>query len=163
MIRVCFVCMGNICRSPTAEGVFRKLVENAGLEDHIEVDSAGTIDFHLGEAPDERSQTTARRRGIDISHLRARQVHLDDFGAFDYIVALDRDNLAYLKQSCPDGYQGRLSLLMAHAPEREEDEVPDPYYGGPAGFERVFDMVEEAGRGLLERIRSEHLASHGRH
>lgn len=161
MIRVLFVCMGNICRSPTAEGVFRRLVEVSGLEDQIAVDSAGTIDFHTGEGPDERAQQAAAVRGVDLSSIRARQVHTADFSSFDYIVAMDQDNLRYLKQECPEEFLNKLSLLLDHALDQSESEVPDPYYGAAGGFETVLDLVEAGSRGLLERIREDHLSAHG--
>ncbi|MBV2123143.1 MAG: low molecular weight phosphotyrosine protein phosphatase [Candidatus Thiodiazotropha taylori] len=152
-IEVLFVCMGNICRSPTAQGVFRDIVEKAGLSDRIITDSAGTIDYHAGGKPDRRARETANKRGIDLSDLRARQVRLSDFDQFDYVLAMDRSNYEDLRALCPSGEEHRLHLFMDFAPGREEQEVPDPYYGGAAGFENVFDMVEEASLGLLEHIR----------
>ncbi len=152
MIRVLFVCTGNICRSPTAEGVFRGLVESAGLVESIEVDSAGTAHWHVGRAPDPRSAETARRRGIDIDRLRGRQVDDGDFEYFDYILAMDRDNLLELRRIGPAERHGKLRLLMEYAPDFGIDEVPDPYYGGESGFDRVFDMIEAASRGLLDEI-----------
>ena len=157
MIRVLFVCMGNICRSPTAQGVFRHLVEQEGLSHLIETDSAGTIDYHAGKAPDRRARETALRRGLDLSDLRARQAKAADFDAFDYVIAMDLDNYSDLLGLCPEGRAEKLHLFMDFAPQLQVREVPDPYYGGPAGFERVFDMVEEASRGLLERIRADRL------
>lgn len=153
MVKVLFVCMGNICRSPTAHGVFRELVRREGLEGQVQIDSAGTHAYHVGNPPDRRAQATAERRGIEISDLRARQVQPEDFERFDYIIAMDADNLADLEAICPAGMEGRLRLFLDFAPERPEREVPDPYYGGPQGFEQVFDLVEEAARGLLEEIR----------
>jgi protein-tyrosine phosphatase len=149
--------MGNICRSPTAQGVFRHLVEQAGLNQRIDTDSAGTIDYHAGKPPDRRARETAVKRGLDLSDLRARQVKAKDFERFDYVLAMDRDNYADLEAICPPGQEGKLHLFMDFAPQLDSREVPDPYYGGPAGFERVFDMVEEAAAGLLERIRQQHL------
>jgi protein-tyrosine phosphatase len=157
MIRVLFVCMGNICRSPTAQGVFRHLVEQEGLSHLIMTDSAGTIDYHAGKPPDRRARETALRRGLDLSDLRARQAKAADFDAFDYVIAMDRDNYADLLELCSAEQQAKLHLFLDFAPHLEHREVPDPYYGGPAGFERVFDMVEQASRGLLARIRKEHL------
>jgi protein-tyrosine phosphatase len=157
MIRVLFVCMGNICRSPTAQGVFRHLVEQQGLSHLIETDSAGTIDYHAGKAPDRRARETALKRGLDLSDLRARQAKARDFDRFDYVVAMDQDNYADLLRLCPQGQEDKLYLFMDFAPHLQVREVPDPYYGGPAGFERVFDMAEEAARGLLERIRADRL------
>ncbi len=153
MVKVLFVCMGNICRSPTAHGVFRELVRQEGLEDAIQIDSAGTHAYHVGNPPDQRAQATARNRGIDLSDLRARQVNPEDFERFDYVLAMDEENLAILRELCPPGREERLRLFLDFAPQRPEREVPDPYYGGPQGFEHVFDLVEEAARGLLEEIR----------
>ena len=153
MVKVLFVCMGNICRSPTAHGVFRELVRRDGLEDAIQIDSAGTHAYHVGNPPDQRAQATARNRGIDLSDLRARQVSPEDFERFDYVLAMDEENLAILRELCPPGREDRLRLFLDFAPQRPEREVPDPYYGGPQGFEHVFDLVEEAARGLLEDIR----------
>ncbi len=151
--RVLFVCMGNICRSPTAHAVFRRLVEEAGLEDVIEIDSAGTHAYHVGEAPDPRSQQTAARRGIRMHDLRARRVDLGDFYHYDLILAMDEDNLAILEEMKPEDATAEVKLFLAeYAPEHGRV-VPDPYYGGPEGFERVFDMVEAASARLLEDIR----------
>lgn len=157
-VRVLFVCMGNICRSPTAEGVFRKLIADENVDDRIETDSAGTHAYHIGEPPDERAQATARRRGIELDDLRARRVRREDFEHFDYVLAMDRDNYAILEELCPAGHEDRLYLFLEFAPALGRREVPDPYYGGPRGFEDVFDMVEQAARGLLEDIRRRHLA-----
>jgi protein-tyrosine phosphatase len=150
--RVLFVCMGNICRSPTAEGVFRHLVEEQGLTAKIIIDSAGTHDYHIGNPPDARSQAAAARRGYDLSGLRARQVVRDDFTAFDYVLAMDEDNLGLLQQQCPEASRGKLKLFLAYADNVELREVPDPYYGGAQGFEQVLDLVENAARGLLREI-----------
>lgn len=160
-VKVLFVCMGNICRSPTAQGVFRKLVEEAGLADRIEIDSAGTHAYHVGEPPDSRAQETALRRGIQMADLRARRAEPDDFHYFDYILAMDRDNYRSLSSICPPGHQQRLTLFLDFAPELGLREVPDPYYGGPSGFERVFDMVEAAANGLLDDIRRQHFPELG--
>ena len=156
-VGVLFVCMGNICRSPTAHGVFRKLVADEGLEDRIVIDSAGTHAYHVGQPPDRRAQATATGRNIDLSDLRGRQVEVEDFHRFDYILAMDRENLEILSELCPAGREDCLSLFMDFAPDYGIAEVPDPYYGGEQGFERVFDMVEAASRGLLEEIRRRHL------
>jgi protein-tyrosine phosphatase len=153
MVKVLFVCLGNICRSPTAEGVFRKLAAEADLLDMIEIDSAGTHAYHIGEPPDARAQAAARRRGVDLSSLRGRQALASDIERFDYVLAMDRENFENLLAICPTGFEHRVRLLMEFAPARPEDEVPDPYFGGPNGFDRVLDMVEEAARGLLEDIR----------
>jgi len=157
MIRVLFVCMGNICRSPTAQGVFRDLVEKQGLSHLIATDSAGTIDYHAGKSPDRRAREAARKRGVDISDLRARQAAAEDFWQFDYILAMDQDNYADLRAICPAGHEQKLYLFLEFAPQLGHREVPDPYYGGPAGFERVFDMVEAAATGLLTRIKEQDL------
>ncbi len=152
-VRVLFVCMGNICRSPTAHGVFESMVEKAGLSQQIHVDSAGTHAYHVGNAPDPRSQQTALARGFDLSSQRARKAEREDFQRFDYILAMDRDNYRDLQRLCPHGMEEKLSLFMDFAPELGVEEVPDPYYGGSRGFENVFDMVELAAQGLLEDIR----------
>jgi len=158
-IRVLFVCLGNICRSPTAQGVFAKVVSDAGLAERIEIDSAGTHAYHVGEPPDERAQATARRRGIDLSRQRARRAIREDFERFDYLLTMDRENDAWMRELCPPGrdLERRLRLFMEFAPALDLAEVPDPYYGGANGFERVFDLVEEAARGLLDEIRRERL------
>ena len=154
-ISVLFVCMGNICRSPTAHALFREAVTAAGLHDEIAVDSAGTHAYHIGNPPDARATATALERDIDMTDLRARQVSASDFEQFDYVVAMDRDNLALLEASCPPAAQNRLSLMLDWA-EGWGDEVPDPYYGGDEGFSRVFDMLTAASRGLLAHIASSH-------
>jgi protein-tyrosine phosphatase len=153
MTKVLFVCMGNICRSPSAEGVFRHLIDDSGLSDIVGVDSAGTHSFHIGEPPDARAQAAARKRGYDISGCVARQVVADDFREFDYILAMDWENLAALQQRCPKIYQHKLMLLMRFANEFEEAVVPDPYYGGPEGFNKVLDHLEDACQGVLELVR----------
>ena len=151
-ISVLFVCMGNICRSPTAEGVFRHHVSEAGLNELIEIDSAGTHAYHVGEPPDRRARAAAERRGVSLEDIRARRVHPDDFDRFSYIVAMDQDNLAILEEQAEGMHREKLRLFLEFSvgPERE---VPDPYYGGPTGFERVLDLVEDASRGLLEELR----------
>jgi protein-tyrosine phosphatase len=151
-VTVLFVCMGNICRSPTAEGVFRHVVANSDLKGKIHTDSAGTHAYHIGEPPDRRAQATAVSRGIDISDLRARKVIDEDYERYDYIIAMDNDNLAILLSNCPEHYKDKVHLFLNFAPDRNEQEVPDPYYGGRHGFERVFDMVEAASKGLLDDI-----------
>jgi len=152
---VLMVCMGNICRSPTAEGVFRHLVGEAGLRDHIHIDSAGTHGYHVGAPPDERSTHHARLRGYELSDLRARQVKPVDFARFDLILAMDHDNLALLQEDCPAEHRSKLRRLMEFAPPGLGDVVADPYYGGKQGFETVLDHVEAACEGLLLHIRSE--------
>jgi protein-tyrosine phosphatase len=148
--------MGNICRSPTAQGVFEKLVEAAGLSGLIETDSAGTHAYHVGEPPDRRAQEAAVRRGVALHAQRARRVEDADFESFDYIVAMDYGNMEDLRGMCPPGHEHKLRLLLEFAPELPEMEVPDPYYGGARGFERVLDLVEVAARGLLEELRQRH-------
>ncbi len=152
MIRVLFVCMGNICRSPTAEGVFRKLVDEAGLAGQVEIDSAGTHAYHVGEPPDTRAQAAARRRGVDLSPLRGRQAVAADFQRFDYVLAMDEENLDNLLSICPGGLEEKVELFMDYATGHPR-EVPDPYFGGAAGFDRVLDMIEAASEGLLNNIR----------
>jgi len=153
-VSVLFVCMGNICRSPTAHGIFRRLVEQEGLADLILIDSAGTHAYHIGKPPDERAQATALKRGFDLSDLRARQAAAADFEQYDYVLAMDRENHEILASLCPAGYEERLSLFLDYAPDLGIEEVPDPYWGGEQGFEQVFDMLEAASLGLLEEIRS---------
>lgn len=156
MVRVLFVCLGNICRSPTAEGVFRGVVERAGLLTHIEIDSAGTHAYHLGEPPDARAQEAARRRGIELGGLRGRKATRADIERFDYILAMDEENLAHLQAISPTGLDEKIRLFLEFAPDRPEREVPDPYFGGEHGFERVLDMIEEAAHGLLAHLRKRH-------
>ena len=153
MTRILFVCLGNICRSPTAEGVFRQLLRDEAPELRVEVDSAGTADYHIGDPPDARSQRAAARRGIDLSGLRGRQVHPSDFTRFDFILAMDRDNLRDLHAMRPANSRAGVRLFMEYAPEAGEFEVPDPYYGGSSGFEDVLDLTAAASRGLLAAIR----------
>jgi protein-tyrosine phosphatase len=150
--RILFVCLGNICRSPTAEGVLRGIAarEFAGLP--LFVDSAGTADYHVGDPPDRRTVAAARRRGYDLASLRARRVSPADFESFDYILAMDRANLAELEQLGQGVIGGRLGLFLEFAPELQVDEVPDPYYGGIEDFERVLDLCETGARGLLRRL-----------
>lgn len=152
---VLFVCMGNICRSPTAEGVFRHVVAEAGLAERIHVDSAGTHAYHVGEPPDRRARAAAERRGFSLADIRARRVSAEDFERFDYIVAMDRLNLYMLTEMLEEEHAVELGLMLEYGKGRKE-EVPDPYYGGSAGFEHVLDLVEEASRGLLETLRSRH-------
>lgn len=152
-IKVLFVCMGNICRSPTAEAVFKHYVEQAGLGEHIASDSAGTHDYHVGHAPDARAQQAAQDRGYDMSGLRARQVTRNDFAEFDYVLAMDEPNLHLLKADCPPEHLHKIMFLMEYSDKPGRRIVPDPYYGGPQGFEQVLDMVEHAAQGLLRHIR----------
>lgn len=150
--RVLFVCLGNICRSPTAHGVFEAKLRERGLQAQVAVDSCGTGDWHVGHPPDPRAAAEAASRGYPIDHLRARQVTFEDFREFDYVLAMDRQNLADLQALCPADYGGHLGLFLAFAADHPTDEVPDPYYGGDAGFARVFDLVEAASDGLLRDI-----------
>lgn len=151
-MRILFVCLGNICRSPTAEAVLRALAAREAPEIPLEVDSAGTADYHVGQPPDPRTRAAAARRGYDLSALRARTVDSDDFERFDLILAMDRENLAALRRRAPSHTHERLRLFLEFAPDAPED-VPDPYYGGPNGFEEVLDLVETATRGLLTHLR----------
>ena len=154
-VGVLFVCMGNICRSPTAETVFREQVKRAGLERSIRIESAGLGDWHVGQPPDERAIAHGRRRGYDLEPLRARQVQRDDFGRFDWILAMDLRNLRELNALRPPGFEGHLGLLLDFAPELGLREVPDPYFGGAEGFEQVLELTEHACAALLAQIRSE--------
>jgi protein-tyrosine phosphatase len=156
---VLFVCMGNICRSPTAEGVFRHVARREGMLDRLTVDSAGIGDWHAGDPPDKRASQHAQRRGYDLTTLRARQVTRDDFARFGWIIAMDRSNLRDLNALKPDGYRGHIGLLLDFAPHIGVREVPDPYYGSAEGFENVLDLVELACTMLLERMRAT-LAAH---
>ena len=155
-VSVVFVCMGNICRSPTAEAVFRQYVERAGLAEQIVIDSAGTHDYHIGAPPDSRTQHAAQQRGFDMSKLRGRQVEAADFSRFDYVLAMDSANLAILNRLMPKDSTTQARLFLDYAHHHTEREVPDPYYGGEDGFERVLDMVEDAAAGLLQHISEHH-------
>jgi len=152
-VRILFVCLGNICRSPTAEGVLRALATREAPELALEVDSAGTAGYHVGEPPDPRMRAAAARRGYDLNALRARIVEPRDFEHFDLILAMDHENLAVLRRRAPHVAHERLRLFLEFAPQDEREEVPDPYYGGPNGFEEVLDLVEAAARGLLKHLR----------
>jgi protein-tyrosine phosphatase len=151
-IKVLFVCMGNICRSPTAEGVFTKLISEKKLASQFSVDSAGTHAYHVGNPPDTRAQQAALKRGVELQHLRARKVHSSDFEYFDYVLAMDGENYSILIQDCPDEYKDKLKYFLDYAPHLGIREVPDPYYGEKLGFERVLDMVEDASLGFLETL-----------
>ena len=153
MIKVLFVCTGNICRSPTAEGVFRALVATEGLAGHVATDSAGTHAYHVGEPPDGRSTAAALRRGIDLSDLRARKVRVSDYAEFDLVLAMDRGHADILRRQCPADLADRVKLFLDFAPDLGIKDVPDPYYGGGDGFERVLDMIEAGSAGLLAHIR----------
>lgn len=154
-IRVLFVCLGNICRSPTAHGVFQKLVDEEGLNEVIEVDSAGTSGWHIDEAPDSRTTQVAKTRGVDLSELRGRKAVTEDFHSFQYILAMDESNLSDLQAIAPANFTGHLGLFLDFATRTNVREVPDPYYGGAKGFETVFDLVEDASEGLLNQIKTE--------
>jgi protein-tyrosine phosphatase len=151
-VSVLFVCLGNICRSPSAEGVFRQVVENAGLTGKVRIDSCGTGDWHLGKSPDTRSQAAAASRGIDISGLRARQFRESDLAEFDYVLVMDKQNLADIQdiRARSGGTSPELFLNYGHSLQKE---VPDPYYGGDQGFEVVLDLIQEASEGLLTKLR----------
>ena len=152
--RILFVCMGNICRSPTAEGVFRHLATTDAPDLTVHVDSAGTHAYHIGEPPDRRAQRAAERRGVSLAALRARRVVEDDFSRFDFILAMDELNLVMLREQCPEESVARVGLFLDYAPQLGRLEIPDPYYGGSNGFELVLDLVEEASRGLLSHLKS---------
>ena len=155
MLQILIVCTGNICRSPTAEGVLRAAVERRGLSDRVLVASAGTHDYHIGEAPDPRSVKHAKRRGYDLSALRASQVTREDFDRFDYILAMDRGHLRMLRSIAPANARAKLGLFLEPSARWKGEDVPDPYYGGPEGFEEVLDRVEEAAERWLDRIEAE--------
>ncbi|MFG6666705.1 low molecular weight protein-tyrosine-phosphatase [Halomonas sp. HNIBRBA4712] len=152
MTRVLFVCLGNICRSPSAEGFFRQALINAGLDDQVTVDSCGVGDWHVGKAPDARAQKAALARGVDISALRARTLTREDFDAFDYVLGMDRANMEAIHALAPASSRARIALFLDYA-DGDEREVPDPYYGGEAGFEHVLNLIESAAKGLIKEIR----------
>jgi len=152
---VLFVCMGNICRSPTAEGAFRKVVEDSGFGASFDIDSAGTHAYHVNEPPDRRARAAALRRGIILDDIRARRIAERDFERFDYILAMDNDNLLALQEWSPEDHVSKISLFLEYSGSAARKDVPDPYYGGAAGFERVLDLVEEASEALLSRLKSQ--------
>jgi protein-tyrosine phosphatase len=152
MTRILFVCLGNICRSPTAEAVVRELARREAAALALEVDSAGTHAYHAGSPPDERSIAAARRRGIDMSTLRARVVEAADFERFDLVIAMDTAVYERLRRIAPRRHAKRVRLFLDYAPQLERQDVPDPYYGGATGFEEVLDLVEEGARGLLAAL-----------
>jgi protein-tyrosine phosphatase len=156
-VKVLFVCMGNICRSPLAHGLFEHRVESVGLADRIVIDSAGTHAYHVGNMPDPRSQETALSHGFDLSTQRARKVAPGDFEQFDYVLAMDNDNHALLSAQCPDEYRYKLKLMLEYAPQLAETEVPDPYYGGASGFEQVYQLLDVAVDGLMADIKVRYL------
>ena len=152
MMKVLFVCLGNICRSPTAHGVLEKQIKTHNLATQIQVDSCGTGSWHIGHAPDQRTLDAASKRGYDSSHIRARRLCAEDFQTFDYILAMDTRNLADVIKNAPLNYQGKIQLLLDYSQEKSVLEVPDPYYGGEQGFDQVFHLVEEACAGLLNYL-----------
>jgi protein-tyrosine phosphatase len=154
-IAICFVCLGNICRSPSAEAVMRDLVERAKLAERIVIDSAGTGDWHIGEAPDERAQKAARKRGYDLSKLRGRQVAAADFARFDLFIVMDDANATALTAVCPPEYRDKIRLLMEFATNDDSRVVVDPYFGGEEGFEKVLAQCEDACEGLLKALRAQ--------
>jgi protein-tyrosine phosphatase len=160
-MRILFVCLGNICRSPMAEGVFRSELARRGLDSLVEVDSAGTSDWHIGEPPDPRARRAAAARGHDISALRGRQATRRDMAEFDLILAMDRENLEHLRRLAGPQHAGKVRLFLEFAPDTPEEEVPDPYYGGEEGFEYVLDLLEAAARGLADHVEAE-LSRRGR-
>lgn len=153
-VSILFVCLGNICRSPTAHGIFEKMVADAGLQDRIRVDSAGTGDWHIGKSPDPRASEAALSRDHDLSHLRARQVSPKDFLEFDYILAMDKQNLVDLQALALPEFNGHLGLFLDYG-SSDREEVPDPYCGGRDNFEHVLDLVEDAAEGLLSHLRKQ--------
>jgi protein-tyrosine phosphatase len=153
------VCLGNICRSPISQGVFEDLLRREGLENEVLVDSAGTGAWHVGEPPDARGQESAGKRGFDLSGQRARRLTLEDCRRFDYVIVMDLDNYESASQLCRQS-EAEVRLLLDYAPDLPQEEVPDPYFGGPDGFEHVLDLVEEAAWGLLDDIREKHLGEH---
>ncbi len=154
-IRILFVCMGNVCRSPLARGALERLLEQTGLLPYVELDTAGTHAYHEGRGADPRAAAVAARRGMDLSAHRARRFRDEDFERFDYILALDRENLAYLEERAPAEHRHKVRLLLSFCPELGREEVPDPYYGGLQGFDLVMDLVEAAAEALVRRLRSE--------
>jgi protein-tyrosine phosphatase len=158
-IGVLFVCTGNICRSPSAEGVLRSLAAQAGLQDALSIDSAGTYDGHVGEPPSRQAQVSATRRGYDLAGLRARQVTETDFAQFEYVLALDRGHYRALAGMAPSKYRERLGLLLDYAPELALRDVPDPWYGGAADYEHALDLIETACQGLLRHLRAQHFSA----
>ncbi len=151
--KVLFVCMGNICRSPTAEGVFAALIKSEQVEKQFKIDSAGTHAYHEGDAPDLRSQKAAKDRGVDLSYIRGRKVIMGDYPDYDYLLVMDKDNYRILMAACPEEYRHKIKYFLEYAPHLETTEVPDPYYGGEYGFERVLDMIEDASTGFLNSLK----------
>lgn len=157
MVGVLFVCMGNICRSPMAEGAFRAEAEAAGILDQLKIDSAGTIDYHAGSAPDPRAQEAAKKNGVDISMQRSRKITSDDYEDYDYILVMDMDNLDYVSARCPEHLKPRISLFLSHAPHLPLDEMPDPYGGHRNDFDMCYGAAVDAADGLLKKIIAERL------
>ena len=155
-IKVLFVCMGNICRSPSAEGVFRDKVLAAGFDDKIHIDSAGTHAYHIGNPPDPRSQQAATKRDYDLSAQRARKVEVSDFDEFDYVLAMDMSNEDDLQAICPAGLEEKIHLFLKFSDNTDKKEVPDPYYGSGNGFEIVLDLIEDAADGLIAHLQKHH-------
>ncbi|MFA7387561.1 MAG: low molecular weight protein-tyrosine-phosphatase [Thiohalobacteraceae bacterium] len=156
MVKVLFICLGNICRSPTAQGVFEAVLQREGLAGRVQVDSAGTQAWHVGKPPDARAQQAALRRGVDLSGQRARRVRPEDFLEYDYILAMDRSNYEDLRAECHPDYEERIQLFLEFSSASGPEDVPDPYYGGAQGFEQVLDLIEAAAEGLLADIRARH-------
>lgn len=156
-VKVLFVCMGNICRSPTAHAVFQKRLEEQGLAGRIVVDSCGTCSWHIGKQPDPRAMEAGLRRGYDLSPLRARQIQADDVEKFDYVLTMDRDNQQVVANLTADDARTQPELFLRYATHHQDDEVPDPYYGDGDGFERVLDLIEDACDGLIREIRENRL------
>lgn len=151
-IKVLFICMGNICRSPTAEGVFFNLLQQRGLEKSFKLDSAGTHAYHVGEAPDRRAQQAAENRGVKLKHIRGRQLKVRDYEQFDYLLVMDGDNYRNVLAECPEEFVDKVNYFLKYAPHLNTLNVPDPYYGGRHGFEQVLDMVETASEGFLDHL-----------
>ena len=158
MVKILFVCLGNICRSPTAHGVLEAMLKGEGLSESVFVDSAGTGAWHAGHLPDGRAQEAAKSRGFDLSHIRARQVEDEDFESFDYILAMDKTNLNDLLIQSPEAYKEKIKLFLSFGQNDKIVEVPDPYYGGVKGFDTVLDLVEGACQGLLEEIKTNNVS-----
>ncbi len=156
MVKVLFVCLGNICRSPTAHGVFEQMLKAEGLQEKIQCDSCGTGAWHVGESPDERTQHMAQSKGYDLAHLQARRINAEDYYEFDYILAMDTRNLADVMLNVPNEFSGELRLFLDYSPDNTITEVPDPYQGGSEAFERVFNIIEAACAGLLSDIKQKH-------
>ena len=152
---ILFVCLGNICRSPTAEGVFASKVEAAGLSDQLRIDSCGTQNYHPGKPPDGRSTAVAAQRGYRLDQLRARVLRPDDFETFDYILAMDTSNLRDVRGICPSTFRGKVRLFLSFAPDLGAEEVPDPYFGDGSGFDTALDLIEVASDGLIQHLRDE--------